>query len=390
MVRKSKRVALALGGGGARGLAHIGVLRVLEGASVPIDLLVGTSIGALVGGAYAAGLSADEMEARVEAYLESPGFQSSALKALGDARGGVELHLAEKVQIFFKNRYYALQAMFKPGILSAEDFQATINFFIPDIPFEETRIPFRAVATDLVRGEQITFDRGSLRQAVTASCAVPGAVEPLKDGEKLLLDGGVICLIPAAVARKEGADVVIAVAVDRDVCSEGDFPNALTVYSRIGDIMASRLKDYELMDADIVIRPEVGRLHWSEFSRAKHLIEAGERAAEMKLKEIQRAMPGRRKWFTVTQLLRKKNKEQQAEPASPRKGRDNGMHTIGRADIRPGSRVRVVQKHDQGSGKLTEGVVKDILTRSPAHPYGIKVRLESGVVGRVKHIIKGL
>jgi len=305
---KRKRIALALGGGGARGLAHIGVLKVFERASVPVDLIVGTSIGALVGGAYAAGLSADKMEEKMEAYLESPDFQSSALKALGDARGGVDLHLVEKVQAFWKNRYYVLQAMFKPGILSPEDFQSTINFFIPDIQFEETRIPFRAVATDLVSGEQVTFATGSLRQAVTASCAVPGAVEPLKDGEKLLLDGGVICLIPASAARKEGADVVIAVAVVRDVCSEKEFHNALTVYSRIGDIMANRLKDYELMDADIVIRPEVGRLHWAEFSRAKHLIEAGERAAEVKLKEIQRAVPGRKKWFTLGQLLRKRKK----------------------------------------------------------------------------------
>ena len=87
MGTKRKGIALALGGGGARGLAHIGVLRVLERASVPLDILVGTSIGALVGGAYSAGLSADEMEERVEAFLESPGFQSSALKSLGDARG---------------------------------------------------------------------------------------------------------------------------------------------------------------------------------------------------------------------------------------------------------------------------------------------------------------
>ncbi len=388
MGHKRKKVALALGGGGARGLAHIGVLRVFERASVPIDFIAGTSIGALVGGACAAGLSADEMEERVEAYLESPAFQSSALKALGDARGGMDLHLVEKVQAFWKNRYYALQAMFKPGILSPDDFQSIINFFIPDISIEETRIPFRAIATDLVSGEQITFAEGSLRQAVTASCAVPGAVEPLKDGEKLLLDGGVICLIPASAARKEGAEVVIAVAVVRDVCSEKDFHNALNVYSRIGDLMANRLKDYELMDADIVIRPDVGRLHWSEFSHAKRLIEAGEKAAEEKLEEIRQAVPGREKWFTLTQLLRKRNKDRQCRAATPGKVKGKTMNTIGRSDIRPGIRVRIVQKQDQRSGKLTEGVVKNILTKSSFHPHGIKVRLESGVVGRVKQIIQ--
>ena len=309
MSAKRKIIALALGGGGARGLAHIGVLKVFERESVHVDLLVGTSIGALVGGAYAAGLSAIEMEERVDAYLESSAFQSSALKVIGDASGGVDLPLVQKIPALWKNRYYALHAIFRPGILSIEDFRSIINFFIPDILIEETRIPFRTVATDIVSGDQITFSEGSLRQAVAASCAVPGAVEPLKNGEKLLLDGGVICLIPASAARKEGADIVIAVAVIRDVCSEKDFRNALAVYSRIGDIMANRLKNYELMDADIVIRPAVGRLHWSEFSRAKHLIEAGERAAAEKLKEIQRAIPGRKKWFTLAQLLRKKNQD---------------------------------------------------------------------------------
>ena len=199
---KRNRIGLALGGGGARGLAHIGVLRVFERASVHIDLLVGTSIGALVGGAHAAGLSTDEIEERVEAYLESPGFQSSALKALGDARGGIDLHLAEK------------------------------------------------------------------------------------------------------------------------------------------------------------------------------------------LEEIQRAVPGREKWFTLAHLLRKGNRERKGEPVARRKVKDKGMNAIGRRDIRPGARVRVVQKQDQRSGKLTEGVVRDILTKSSVHPHGIKVRLEGGVVGRVKQLVQ--
>ena len=210
---RRNRIGLVLGGGGARGLAHIGVLKVIEKASIRIEILVGSSIGALIGGAYTAGNSPREMEEKFAQYLESEAFQNSALKAIEKIRTDDSLGFGKKIQGYLKDRYLLIQAMLKPGILSSEDFQTTIDFFVPDIPIEETQIPFRAVATDLVSGEQITFSSGSLRQAVRASCAVPGAVEPLQHGDMILSDGGIISLIPITVARKEGADIVIAVSV---------------------------------------------------------------------------------------------------------------------------------------------------------------------------------
>ena len=304
MIWKKNQVGLALGGGGARGLSHIGVLRVLEDEGIPVHVIAGTSIGALVGGAYASGTGPDEMEELVLEYLRSPEFQSSAIKAMEDAHARGELGLGQKIQYFLKNRFYLVQAMFKPGILSGEAFEAIINHFIPDIRIDETKVPFRAVATDLVSGEQVVFSQGSLRQAVRASCAVPGAVEPLKDGDMVLSDGGIICLLPSSVVRREGADTVIAVAVDRDICTEREFRSAVSIYTRASDIMANKLKGYELMDADVVIRPVVGDLHWSEFSQALSLIEAGERAAKEKLECIRQAMPGVKKWFTLKQILK--------------------------------------------------------------------------------------
>lgn len=304
MKRRRHRIGIALGGGGARGLAHIGVLRVLEQENIPIDIIVGSSIGALVGGAYASGISTDEIEKKVDEYLNSPEFQSSAIKAFETAHIREEIGLAEKIQSYLKNHFYMVQAMFKPGILSNEDFQATINFFIPDIQIEETRICFRAVATDLLSGEQIVFSKGSMRQAIMASCAVPGAVEPLKEGERLLSDGGIICLIPSSVARQTGADMVIAVAVNRAICPEEKLRTVVDVYHRVSEIMAHKIKDYELMDSDIVILPKVGDLHWSSFSQARSLIEEGERATREKLDDIYGAMPGVKKWFSVKQILR--------------------------------------------------------------------------------------
>jgi len=298
MFWRKRHIGLALGGGGARGLAHIGVLRVLEQEEIHINLLVGTSIGALVGGAYASGMGPNEMQERIDEFLNSEEFQSSAIKAFETVNAPGEAGLTEKIQSYFKNRFFMVQAMFKPGILSREDFQHTIDFFIPDIQIEETRLPFRAVATDLVSGEQIIFSKGSLRQAVMASCAVPGAVEPIKEGQRILSDGGIICLIPSSVAREEGADIVIAVAVDRDLYSEEEFRTVAGVYHRVSEIMANKLKDIELMDADIVILPEVGDLHWASFSQARNLIQEGEKATREKLSDIRNAMPGIKKWFT--------------------------------------------------------------------------------------------
>jgi len=296
MFWKKKRIGLALGGGGARGLAHIGVLRVLEKEEIPIHLIVGTSIGALVGGAYASGINPDELQKKLDEYLNSTEFRSSAIKAFEAAHAKGEVGLTQRIQTYLRNHFYLIQAMFKPGIFSNEDFQTTIDYFIPDIQIEETRIPFRAVATDLVSGEQITFSEGPLRQAVMASCAVPGAIAPLKEGERLLSDGGIICRVPSSVARQEGADIVIAVVVDRGISSE-ELRTVVDVYLRVSEIMGERLKQYELADADVVILPEVGDLHWSSFSQAMSLIDEGEKAAREKLDDIRRLMPGIKKRF---------------------------------------------------------------------------------------------
>jgi NTE family protein len=297
MFWKGKHIGLALGGGGARGLAHIGVLRVLDEESVPIDLIVGTSAGALVGGAYASGISPGELERKADEYLNSPQFQSSAIRAFEKAQASAEMGLKRKIQNYLKNRYLVVQAMFKPGILSNEEFQETINYFIPDIQIEDMPISFRAVATDLLGGEQIIFSEGPLRQAVWASCAVPGAIAPLKEGEWLLSDGGIISLIPSSVAREEGADVVIAVAVDRGLSPREDLRTVVDIYHRASEIMGEKLKNYELAEADVVILPEVGELHWSNFSQAMNLIEEGEKATQRKMEDIRHCVPGMKRWI---------------------------------------------------------------------------------------------
>ena len=120
MFWKKKRVGLALGGGGARGLAHIGVFRVLEKEEIPVDLIAGTSIGALVGGAYASGSGSNELQKKAEEYLNSNEFRSSTIRAFEAAHAKGEISLAHKIETYLRNHFYMIQAMFKPGILSTK------------------------------------------------------------------------------------------------------------------------------------------------------------------------------------------------------------------------------------------------------------------------------
>ncbi len=286
-----KKVGLALGGGGVRGFSHIGVLKVLEQEAIGIDLIVGTSAGAMIGGAYAGGQSPREIQAKVEAYLLSPEFDASSLKSMGMSVSPEQKSRLQKFETFFKKRYYLLRSFFRPAMLPPRDFQSLINYFIPDIDIRQTRIPFLAVTTDLISGAQIVFSEGSLRQAVLASCAVPGAVEPIRQGQWLLADGGITSLVPVHAARQAGADVVIAVMVNRDLPSSEEMDTAQDIFYRAGEITSNKLEASELADADVVIRPQVGDLHWMDFSRAGDLVRKGEEATREALERIHASLP---------------------------------------------------------------------------------------------------
>ena len=296
MIWRRKRIGLALGGGGARGLAHIGVLRAFEEESIPVDVIAGTSIGALVGAAFASGISSIEMGERVDSFLESPTFQDSALKSIKEVQETKHLGLAQKIQAFFKNRIILAQAMFRPGILHAEDFQAMIDYFLPDIEIGDLQIPFVAVATDLVSGYPVPISQGSLRKAVMASCAVPGAVPPVEDDGKLLSDGGIVSLVPTSIVREMGAEFVVAVTVGGEIETDDEMKTAMDVYVRATNIMGFHLEQGDLKEADAVIRPDVGNLHWTDFLLARDLIREGEKATREHMVDVKKALPFFKRW----------------------------------------------------------------------------------------------
>lgn len=302
MMWKRKRLGLALGGGGARGIAHVGVLRVFEEESIPVDLIVGTSIGAMVGAAYAIGQNTQEMEKRIEEFLNSPTFQESALKSVKEIRDSKQSNFTERVYAFFRNRVLLAQSLFRLGLLGSEEFQAMIDFFVPDIQIQDTQIPYRAVATDLVSGQSVVMSEGPLRRAVMASCAVPGAVPPVEVNGMLLSDGGSINVVPTMVAREEGADFVVAVSVRGDIHSDDEFGSAADICFRTSDIMGFHFETYMLDKADVVIHPRVGSLHWTEFALARDLVREGERAAREKLHLLRKTLPFSRRWALLSSL----------------------------------------------------------------------------------------
>jgi len=285
-MRKGKRLGLALGGGGARGFAHIGVLKVLERENIRPDIIVGTSVGSIVGGALASGMTVEEIEGRANSFLESDLYASSELKAMGDAESEAEQRLSSRIQNYFKTKIRLASALYKPGILPLEDMEKCINYFIPDIKIEETEIPFRAVATDLKSGECIILKEGSLRRSLLASSAVPGAFSPVEINGRHLSDGGIICTVPVGCTLKEGADRVIAVAIDRDIILSSELHTAVDIYVRAGEIQGFCLERHDLERADLVIRLKLGNIHWTDFSRSQELISLGEAAAIERLAEI--------------------------------------------------------------------------------------------------------
>ncbi len=283
-----KKIGLALGGGGVRGLSHIGVLHILEQEGVKINLIVGTSAGSLIGGAYASGQSPREIQTKIDTYLISPEFDDSSLKSIGISFSPAPKTSLQKAQFYLMNRYYLMRAFFRPSLLPAEDFKSLINYLLPDIDIKDTRIPFYAVATDLITGKEVIISKGSLREAVLASSSVPGAIEPVRQGDKLLADGAIISSVPVRAARELGADIVIAVMVGRDlpIAKSDDVDTATEIIYRAGEITSNRLEEVELAGADVVIRPQVGDLHWADFARSGDLVKKGENACRESLDRI--------------------------------------------------------------------------------------------------------
>ncbi len=281
------KVCLALGGGAARGLAHLGILKVFEDARVPFDMIAGTSLGALIGGLYASQPDANYWMGRVEQYLRS--FRSRRtrlefIRRLEQSDGKNRGFFNDMANLIRKGYFWGVTAT-KPAFISEKEYEEFIYPLIPDIPIEHTSIPFGCAATDIRNGKRVLYTAGPLRRAVSASCALPGIFPPVADGDMLLVDGGWVERVPVRCARDMGADIVIAVDVSNEI---GRFEDkvGLDVILRADAVTRIYLNDLLMQEADVVLHPPVGSTHWADFSNPRDLYRQGEAAALEKLVTI--------------------------------------------------------------------------------------------------------
>jgi NTE family protein len=261
---RSVKVGLALGGGAARGFAHIGVIKALEAQGIVPDIVVGTSAGSLVGALYAAG---------------NNGFALHKLALEMD-----EAAISDwSVPLFAK----------ATGVLKGEALQLYVNKAVRNQPLESLKIPFGAVATDLHSGQPILFRRGNTGVAVRASSAVPGVFQPVRIGPHVYVDGGLVSPVPVRFAREMGADFVIAVNISSQPDAQPS-SSTLDVLLQTFAIMGQSINAYELKEADVVIQPGLGGMKGSDFQGRNNAILAGEQAATQLMPEIKRKLNAKR------------------------------------------------------------------------------------------------
>ena len=255
---KPAKIAVVLGAGASKGFAHIGVLKVLEAQKIPIDMIVGTSAGSIVGSLYASGKSAFEL-------------QEIALKMDKD----------NVIDYDWK--------IWSGGLIKGDKLENFINAYVKNAPLEKLKIPFYAVATNIGTGEEVVFARGNTGMAVRASCSVPAVFQPMKIGKITYVDGGVVNPVAVDVARQNGADVVIAVDISGGL--SGRVPDGmLDALKKSVDIMYERIAAFQIKNADVVIRPDMRGIGSTDMDKFNEAILEGEKAATLKLPEIQKIL----------------------------------------------------------------------------------------------------
>lgn len=273
------RTALVLSGGGARGFAHVGVLKALEEARVPVDLIVGTSMGAIIGGLYASGMSADDIE-RELLKVEWGGLFNTRepRQLLSQRRKEEDFDFSPVLQLGFRDGEFRLPT----GAVSSRSLEMLLRRYTLDVrslpDFDRLPTPFRAVATNMETGEAVVLDRGDLAAALRASMSVPGVFSPLELDGHILGDGGLVNNLPVDVARSMGAQAVIAVNIGTPIAPRNTLDSLVGITRQMINILTEqnvkRSLD-SLTRADLLLTPDLGTLTSSDFDQAPELVALG-------------------------------------------------------------------------------------------------------------------
>ncbi|MGR5236705.1 patatin-like phospholipase family protein [Vibrio alfacsensis] len=273
------KVAVVLAGGGAKGAAHIGVLKALEEMHIPVDIITGTSMGAYVGGLYASGMSADEIESFIYSVDWNSGYRDRVDRSQRRVR---DKEYEDRYQITtdLGVRFGEIRA--PTGVVQGQNMLRILRETTGNLgrfdSFDELAIPYRSVATDILQLEEVVLADGYLVDAMMASMSVPGALPPYELNGHMLVDGGVVNNMPVDVARAMGADIVIAVDISTDYKNKEDFTGLLAVADQLSNYLVRRSTQEQvktLNDDDVYLRPDVGQMETVEFDKMPSAFQAG-------------------------------------------------------------------------------------------------------------------
>ncbi|MFW1585275.1 patatin-like phospholipase family protein [Vibrio parahaemolyticus] len=307
------KVAVVLAGGGAKGAAHIGVLKALEEMHIPVDIITGTSMGAYVGGLYAAGMSADEIESFIYSVDWNSGYRDRVDRSQRRVR---DKEYEDRYQITTDLGLRFGEVRAPTGVVQGQNMLRVLRETTGNLgrfdSFDELAIPYRSVATDILELDEVVIGNGYLVDAMMASMSVPGALPPYKLNGHMLVDGGVVNNMPVDVARAMGADVVIAVDISTDYKTEDDFTGLFTVADQLSNYLVRRSTQQQvetLQEHDVYIRPNVGQMETVEFDKMPWAFQSGydiTKEMESKLAGLRLSNAEYQKYIDHKQEVRKK------------------------------------------------------------------------------------
>jgi NTE family protein len=296
------KLVLVLSGGGARGIAHIGVIRVLEELNIAPDLIVGTSMGSIIGGLYAAGWSPDEMEEIVRAidweqiFTDRVERKDRSFRRKQDDR---------PVMIQGRLHFDGSKLVIPSGVIDGQRLELALRIIEALSPaesdFDKLPIPYRAVAADIATGEAVVISSGSLATAMRASMSVPGALPPVEISGRELVDGGITANLPVGIAQDLGAHRIIAVDISSPLLDEGGehFETFMSVYTHLNSLLTVRNRERDvarLQPDDVLIVPELGDISFVSFDRVEDAVAIGEEAARLQIEELQKFSATGKRW----------------------------------------------------------------------------------------------
>jgi NTE family protein len=291
-------IGIALGGGGARGFAHVGVLQVLHEEEIPIHVVAGTSMGSMVGAMYAETRNPFIVEERFNEFIRTEAYAQIGLDQVA-SKIDQDASFWDQLTSEIRGRWALQMARSRLSLVKPDQLIEALKFLIQADTFEQCQLPLNIVATDLSTGQDVVFATGDLRLAVRASSSVPGYLPPVQYNDQLLSDGGITCPVPVKYVRQSQVDIVIAVAVPPPITVTEPVENAIDLLTRAEQITSHYYSSTLMNEADIEILPEIQNVQWNDFHRMTDMIQAGRDAAIKVIPVIREMMRQRIPWWQL-------------------------------------------------------------------------------------------